>query len=79
MAAQATRRRSLFSAGNGAGAPHSIAFGLTIRRAVIMAFGSEEQKQRFLPDILRPSLVVSGLFRAGIGVGFGVAANESRR
>ena len=35
-----------------AGAPHSIPFGLTMVAPVIMAFGSEEQKQRFLPDIL---------------------------
>ena len=35
-----------------AGAPHPIAFGLAMVAPVIMAFGSDEQKQRFLPDIL---------------------------
>lgn len=35
-----------------AGAPHMIPFGLTMVAPVIMAFGSDEQKQRFLPDIL---------------------------
>jgi alkylation response protein AidB-like acyl-CoA dehydrogenase len=39
-----------------AGAPHSIAFGLTMVAPVIMAFGSEEQKQRFLPDILETNV-----------------------
>ena len=35
-----------------AGAPHFVPFGLTMVAPVIMAFGSDEQKQRFLPDIL---------------------------
>ncbi len=35
-----------------AGAPHCIPFGLTMVAPVIMKFGTEEQKQRFLPDIL---------------------------
>jgi len=35
-----------------AGAPHSVPFGLTMVAPVIMAFGSDEQKKRFLPDIL---------------------------
>ena len=35
-----------------AGAPHFIPFGLSMVAPVIMAFGSDEQKQRFLPDIL---------------------------
>ncbi len=35
-----------------AGAPHTIPFGLTMVAPVIMKFGTEEQKQRFLPDIL---------------------------
>ncbi len=35
-----------------AGAPHSVPFGLTMVAPVIMKFGTDEQKQRFLPDIL---------------------------
>ncbi|MBE8190604.1 MAG: pimeloyl-CoA dehydrogenase large subunit [Alphaproteobacteria bacterium] len=35
-----------------AGAPHTIPFGLVMVAPVIMAFGSDEQKKRFLPDIL---------------------------
>ena len=34
------------------GAPHFLPFGLTMVAPVIMKFGSEEQKKRFLPDIL---------------------------
>ena len=35
-----------------AGAPHTVPFGLVMVAPVIMAFGSDEQKKRFLPDIL---------------------------
>ncbi len=35
-----------------AGAPHNIPFGLTMVAPVIMKFGTQEQKDRFLPDIL---------------------------
>lgn len=35
-----------------AGAPHIVPFGITMVAPVIMKFGTEEQKQRFLPDIL---------------------------
>ena len=34
------------------GAPEPVAFGVKMVAPVIMAYGSEEQKQRFLPDIL---------------------------
>ena len=39
-----------------AGAPHSVPFGFTMVAPVIMAFGSDEQKQRFLPDILETNV-----------------------
>ena len=35
-----------------AGAPRVLPFGITMVAPVIMKFGTEEQKQRFLPDIL---------------------------
>ncbi|MGB2019685.1 MAG: acyl-CoA dehydrogenase family protein, partial [Parvibaculales bacterium] len=35
-----------------AGAPHTIAFGMTMVAPVIMKFGTEEQKAKYLPDIL---------------------------
>jgi alkylation response protein AidB-like acyl-CoA dehydrogenase len=35
-----------------AGAPHTIPFGMSMVAPVIMAFANDEQKQRFLPDIL---------------------------
>ena len=35
-----------------AGAPRVLPFGITMVAPVIMRFGTEEQKQRFLPDIL---------------------------
>lgn len=35
-----------------AGAPRTLPFGITMVAPVIMKFGTEEQKQRFLPDIL---------------------------
>ncbi len=35
-----------------AGAPNVLPFGITMVAPVIMKFGTEEQKQRFLPDIL---------------------------
>lgn len=34
------------------GAPEPVAFGVKMVAPVLLAFGSEEQKQRFLPDIL---------------------------
>lgn len=34
------------------GAPEPVAFGMKMVAPVIMAYGNEEQKQRFLPDIL---------------------------
>lgn len=38
------------------GAPEPIAFGMKMVAPVIMAYGSEEQKQRFLPDILNSNV-----------------------
>ncbi|PCJ69117.1 MAG: pimeloyl-CoA dehydrogenase large subunit [Rhodobiaceae bacterium] len=35
-----------------ANVPHTIAFGITMVAPVIMKFGTEEQKKKFLPDIL---------------------------
>jgi alkylation response protein AidB-like acyl-CoA dehydrogenase len=35
-----------------AGAPHIVPFGMTMVAPVIMKFGTEDQKQKFLPDIL---------------------------
>lgn len=35
------------------GAPEPVAFGMKMVAPVIMAYGNEEQKQRFLPDILQ--------------------------
>jgi alkylation response protein AidB-like acyl-CoA dehydrogenase len=39
-----------------AGAPHTIPFGLTMVAPVIMAFGTEEQKKKYLPDILQSNV-----------------------
>ncbi|MFK7913934.1 MAG: acyl-CoA dehydrogenase family protein [Pseudomonadales bacterium] len=38
------------------GAPNVIPFGITMVAPVIMKFGTEEQKQRFLPDILNTNV-----------------------
>ena len=38
------------------GAPEPTPFGVTMVAPVIMAYGSEEQKQRFLPDILESNV-----------------------
>ncbi|MCG8414356.1 MAG: acyl-CoA dehydrogenase family protein [Pseudomonadales bacterium] len=38
------------------GAPEPIPFGMKMVAPVIMAYGSEEQKQRFLPDILESNV-----------------------
>ena len=35
-----------------AGAPRTVPFGLSMVAPVIMEFGSEEQKKKYLPDIL---------------------------
>jgi len=39
-----------------AGTPRPLAFGLKMVAPVIMAFGTEEQKQKFLPDILQSNV-----------------------
>lgn len=38
------------------GAPEPVAFGVKMVAPVILAYGSEEQKQRFLPDILESNV-----------------------
>ena len=38
------------------GAPEPVAFGMKMVAPVIMAYGSDEQKQRFLPDILESNV-----------------------
>ena len=38
------------------GAPEPVPFGMKMVAPVIMAYGSEEQKQRFLPDILQSNV-----------------------
>jgi alkylation response protein AidB-like acyl-CoA dehydrogenase len=38
------------------GAPEPVAFGMKMVAPVIMAYGSDEQKQRFLPDILQSNV-----------------------
>ena len=38
------------------GAPEPVPFGMKMVAPVIMAYGSEEQKQRFLPDILESNV-----------------------
>ena len=38
------------------GAPEPTPFGVTMVAPVIMAYGNEEQKQRFLPDILESNV-----------------------
>ena len=60
-----------------AGAPRLIPFGLKMVAPVIMAFGTPAQQQSsFLPqDHPRRSLVVPGIFRAGRGIGPGLAAH----
>ncbi|HIF74290.1 MAG TPA: pimeloyl-CoA dehydrogenase large subunit [Porticoccaceae bacterium] len=46
-------QRHIFSTEMGlVGAPEPVPFGMKMVAPVIMAYGSEEQKQRFLPDIL---------------------------
>ena len=46
-------QRHIFSTQMGlVGAPEPVPFGMKMVAPVIMAYGSEEQKQRFLPDIL---------------------------
>jgi len=40
-----------------AGVPHTIPFGPTMVAPVIMKFGTEEQKKRFLPDILETNVL----------------------
>ena len=45
------------------GAPEPVPFGMKMVAPIIMTYGSDEQKARFLPDILeKQCLVVSGLF-----------------
>jgi len=41
---------------SGADVPHTIAFGITMVAPVIMKFGTEEQKKKFLPDILETNV-----------------------
>ena len=56
-------------------APQPLGFGVTMVGPVIIAFGSDEQKKRFLPRIANlDDLVVPGLFRAGRGLGSRLAA-----
>ena len=65
MAGQGSRRHRVhFHTGMDAAGAHFIPFGLSMA-PVIMAFGSDEQKQRFLPDIQLP---MSGGVRAIPGV-----------
>ena len=59
-----------------AGAPHTIAFGMTMVAPVIMKFGTEEQKARYSRV---KCVVVSGLFRTGVRLRSRIFANESGR
>ena len=52
----------------GAGYPHG-GMGLSMIGPALLEFGTEEQKHEHLPKIVRATLVVSGLQRAGFGFG----------
>ena len=38
------------------GAPEPVPFGMKMVAPVLMAYGNDEQKQRFLPDILQSNV-----------------------
>ena len=52
-----------------AGTPPLVAFGLRMCAPVLFRFGTDAQKQRFLPqDLQRRGVLVPGLLRAGLGL-----------
>ena len=60
-----------------AGVPEPLAFNAKMVGPVIAQFGSQEQKQRFLPPTANLDIWwCQGLFRAGGGFGSGVAAHH---
>ena len=62
-----------------AGTPPLIAFGLRMCAPVLLRFGTDAQKQRFLPTHLqRRGVLVPGLLGAGLGLGPGLAQDARR-
>ena len=63
-----------------AGAPQLSVFGLSMVGPLIISFGTDEQKKRFLPKILeRRGVLVSGVFRAGLGERLSRRSGRPRR